>query len=202
MQCSKYFHSTLNQSRIMLNFRFWHNSHFFSSCSVILIKHLTLQDFTILNYFYSTELLSLAYLACRAWQKVFCAAYLFFRKIYDIICGSQKDADGAVGIVCSSVAEPEPGCCSCEESFASKGGESLSSGCQHILKCLQLCKLPGIIWVIETNSIKLETKDTPLNLSESYKALSVKEALRGVPYFVSEGKWLGEYYVSHETLIL
>lgn len=159
-------------------------------------------DFTILNYFYSTELLSLAYLACRAWQKVFCAAYLFFRKIYDIICGSQKDADGAVGIVCSSVAEPEPGCCSCEESFASKGGESLSSGCQHILKCLQLCKLPGIIWVIETNSIKLETKDTPLNLSESYKALSVKEALRGVPYFVSEGKWLGEYYVSHETLIL
>lgn len=100
-----------------------------------------MKDLTIVNYFYSTEPLSLAYLGFGLGRKVFCAAYLFFRKICDTMCGSQKDADRS--IVCSSVADSEPGRCSCEELLASDGGESPCSGCQHIHKWLQLRRFPG-----------------------------------------------------------
>lgn len=90
-----------------------------------------MKDFTTVNYFYSTEPLSLAYLGFGLGRKAFCAAYLFFRKICDTMCGSQ-DADRTVRIVCSSVADSEPRHCSCEEQLASGGGESPCSGCQHI----------------------------------------------------------------------
>lgn len=125
MQCSKNLHSTSDQSKETLNFRFWHNAFFFCHHIVILIKDLTLQHSTILNYFYTTEVLLLTDLGYRAWQKVSCEAYLFFRKICDMVCGSQEDADRAVSIVCSSMADSEPEHCSCKELLASKGRVSV-----------------------------------------------------------------------------
>lgn len=150
MQCSEYIYSTLDHSSITLIFGLWHNSYFFSSSSLILVKHLTLQDFSLVgqslvlkmprlchslvslraglgvpfnpeycDYSYNTELFT--HLVYRAWKKFFCAPYLFFRKVCGTKCGSQEDADRAVSIVCSSVADPESGHCSCEEFLISKG---------------------------------------------------------------------------------
>lgn len=52
MQCSKYIHSTLDQSRVTLNFRFWHNSYFF----LIMFSHFN-QTFNTARLYYFKLLL-------------------------------------------------------------------------------------------------------------------------------------------------
>jgi len=136
VQCSTYIHSTSEQALK------WSpvEPHSWLVIILILINNFTLQE-RLSN---CKWLLFLTYLGCGPWQKVFCTAYLFFRKICDTICGSQGNADRTASTVYSSVADSEPGRCSCEELFASDGGESLCWGSQHICNVFASYQAPKI----------------------------------------------------------